>query len=142
MPYRGGGTVFTDLLGGQVQFAFGTVPTLIEHIEAGKVRALAVTTKQRVAQLPDVPTFAEAGLPGVDTTPMFGLIAPAGVPADIVQRLADTLDASVREGELQKKLTGLGFQPVGSGPAAFGERIGADVAAWKAVIQQAGIRAE
>lgn len=142
VPYRGGGTVFTDLLGGQVQFAFGTVPTLAEHIKGGRVRALAVTTAQRAAQLPDVPTFAEAGLAGVDTTPLFGLVAPAGVPADVVQRLSQTLDASVREGELGKKLAGLGFLPVGSGPVAFSQRIQADVAKWKALIEKAGIRAE
>ncbi|SAI19659.1 putattive exported protein [Bordetella ansorpii] len=142
VPYRGGGTVFTDLLGGQVKFAFGTVPTLIEHIKGGRVRALAVTTPARVAQLPDVPTFAEAGLPGVDITPLFGLIAPAGMPADIVGRLADTLDVAVRKGELGGKLTSLGFRPVGSGPAAFDQRIRADVAKWTRLIEQAGIRAE
>ncbi|MCD0504738.1 Bug family tripartite tricarboxylate transporter substrate binding protein [Bordetella petrii] len=142
VPYRGGGTVFTDLLAGQIQFAFATVPTLAGHIKAGRLRALAVTSEQRAPQLPDVPTFREAGLAGVDTSPLFGLVAPAGVPRDIIDKLAATLDESVRAGDLNKKLAEAGFTPVGSGPAAFGERIRADVRKWTELIQRGGIRAE
>ncbi|OZI43725.1 twin-arginine translocation pathway signal protein [Bordetella genomosp. 5] len=142
VPYRGGGTVFTDLLGGQVQFAFGTVPTLAEHIKGGKLRALAVTGAQRARQLPDVPTFAQAGLAGVDISPLFGLIAPAGVPAPVIEQLSTTLARSVREGALRDKLAGLGFAPLGSTPAEFEARIRADVAKWRDVIQRGGIKAE
>ena len=142
VPYRGGGTVITDLLGGQVQFGFATVPTLLEHIKAGKLRALAVTSPQRTSQLPDVPTFAEAGLPGVDISPLFGVIAPAGVPEPIIERLSQTLGESVRNGALRDKLAGLGFQPVGSTPAEFAKRIRDDVAKWTAVVQRGNIKAE
>ena len=142
VPYRGGGTVFTDLLAGQVQFAFATVPTLLPHIQAGRLRALAVTSAQRVAQLPDVPTFSEAGLPGVDISPLFGLVAPAGVPPAIVDQLSATLGTSVRKGELHRKLAEQGFQPVGSTPAEFERRIRDDVAKWTLVIQRGGIKAE
>lgn len=142
VPYRGGGTVITDLLGGQVQFGFATVPTLLEHIKAGKLRALAVTSPQRTSQLPDVPTFAEAGLPGVDISPLFGVIAPAGVPEPIIERLSLTLGESVRNGALRDKLAGLGFQPVGSTPAEFAKRIRDDVAKWTAVVQRGNIKAE
>lgn len=79
-----------------MEFAFATVPTLAEHIKAGKLRAIAVTTAERVAQLPDVPTFAELGYPGVDLTPLFGLIAPAGVPSDIIEKLSSAIAESVR----------------------------------------------
>jgi len=142
VPYRGGGTVITDLLGGQVQFGFATVPTMLEHIKGGKLRALAVTSPQRVSQLPDVPTFAEAGLPGVDISPLFGLVAPAGVPAPIIERLSQTLAESVQRGALRDKLTGMGFQPVGSTPAQFAQRIQDDVAKWTGVIQRGNIKAE
>ncbi len=142
IPYKGGGTVITDLLGGQFQFAFATVPTLAEHIKAGRLRALAVTPRQRVAQLPDVPTFAQAGLPGVDTMPLFGLVAPAGVPPAIVEQLGAVLRRSVRQGEMQARLTALGFEPAGSTPAEFGQRIADEVAKWSAVIRKGNIQPE
>ncbi len=113
IPYRGGGTVITDLLGGQVQFAFATVPTLCEHIKAGRLRAIAVTTSQRVERLPDVPTFAELGLPGVDLTPLFGLVAPAGVPDDIIQTLSTTISTSVRFRRDARKAHEHGLYPGG-----------------------------
>ena len=142
VPYKGGGTVITDLLGGQVQFAFATVPTLAEHIKAGKLRALAVTGPRRSALLPDVPTFAEAGLPGVDIMPLFGLIAPRGVPAAVVDKVGTALRASIRQGEMQARLKTLGFEPVGSTPAEFAQRIQQDTAKWTEVIRKGGIRPE
>ena len=108
IPYRGGGTVITDLLGGQVQFGFATVPTLAKHIKAGKLRALAVIGGRRAPQLPSVPTFIEAGLPAVDTVPFFGLVGPAGLPQGVVDKLSQTLVASIRQGDMQKRLKEMG----------------------------------
>ncbi|MET1113739.1 MAG: tripartite tricarboxylate transporter substrate binding protein [Comamonas sp.] len=142
VPYKGGGTVITDLLGGQVQFAFATVPTLAEHIKAGKLRALAVTGPRRSALLPDVPTFAEAGLPGVDIMPLFGLVAPKGIPAAVVDKVSRVLRASIRQGEMQTRLKTMGFEPVGSTPAEFAQRIQEDTAKWTEVIRKGGIRPE
>ena len=142
IPYRGGGTVFTDLLGGQLHFAFGTVPTLLEHIKSGALNAIAVTSTERVGQLPDVPTFREAGLPGVDTSPLFGLIAPADTPDEIVAKLSSTIAEAIRHGSLNARLAGMGFQPVGSTPEAFAQRIADDVAKWTQVIKQGGITPE
>lgn len=142
IPYRGGGTVISDLLGGQVQFAFATVPTLAEHIKAGKLRALAVTGAKRAPQLPDVPTFGEAGLPGVDTMPLFGLIAPKGVPAAVVDKVGKALRTSIREGEMRAKLTSQGFEPVGSTPEEFSRRIQGEIAKWADVIQKGKIQPE
>ncbi len=142
VPYRGGGAVFTDLLGGQVEFAFATVPTLLPHIEAGRLRAIAVTSAKRVGSLPDIPTFGEIGLSGVDTSPLFGLVAPAGVPAAIVEQLSATLAKALRSGDLHEKLKSLGFEPVGSTPKDFERRIANDVAKWTKVIQQGGIKAQ
>lgn len=142
VPYRGGGTVFTDLLGGQIQFAFATVPSLREHILAGRLRALAVTSEQRTAQLPDVPTFSEAGLPGVNLSPLFGLVAPAGVSADIIEKLSSTVAGSIQSGGLHTQLTDLGFNPVGSTPAEFAQRINAEIAKWSELIKRGGITVE
>lgn len=142
VPYRGGSTVFTDLLGGQIQFAFATVPTLLEHIKAGRLRALAVTTPQRVTQLPGVPTMAEAGYPGVDTTPLFGLVAPARTPAAIVDRLSAVMSQAVKTGELRDKLLGLGFIPAGDTAAEFSQRVDADIAKWERVIKEGNIHPE
>lgn len=142
IPYKGGGTVISDLLGGQFQFAFATVPTLAEHIKAGRLRALAVTSPQRVSQLPDVPTFTEAGLPRVDTMPIFGLIAPAGVSPEIVEQLGSAIRASVRQGEMQSKLKAMGFEPVGSTPAEFATRIRQEVTRWSDVVRKGNIQPE
>lgn len=142
IPYKGGGTVITDLLGGQFQFAFATVPTLAEHIRSGRLHALAVTSARRAAQLPTVPTFAEAGLPGMDTSPMFGLVAPAGVPARIVEQIGAVLRASLRDGEMRTRLGAMGFVPVGGTPAEFAARIREETAKWSAVIRKGNIQPE
>lgn len=142
IPYRGGGTVISDLLGGQVSCAFATVPTLAPYIKAGRLRALAVTSAQRTRLLPNVPTFSELGLPGVDISPIFGLIAPAGVNAAIIDKLSATLGQSIHSGELHQKLTGMGFDAVGSTPAEFSARIRSEVAKWKQVIERGGIKPE
>jgi tripartite-type tricarboxylate transporter receptor subunit TctC len=142
IPYRGGGTVISDLLGGQFQFAFATVPTLAEHIKGGRLRAMAVTSKARSPLLPDVPTFSEAGLPAVDTAPFFGLVAPAGVPAPVIEQVGTTLVTSMREGEMNARLKAMAFEPVGSTPAAFGERLKAEVAKWTEVIRRGDIKPE
>lgn len=142
IPYKGGGTVISDLLGGQVQFAFATVPTLAEHIKAGKLKALAVTGSKRASLLPDVPTFAEAGLPSVNTMPLFGMIAPKGVSSLMVDKLNKVLRASIREGEMHKKLLAMGFEPVGSTPDEFAHRIQEEISKWTALIKKGKIQPE
>lgn len=95
-----------------------------------------------MAQLPQVPTFAEAGLPGVDTMPLFGLIAPAGVPPAIVEQLSATLRASIRDGDMRQRLQAMGFLPVGSTPAEFAQRIRDESAQWAAVVRKGNIQPE
>lgn len=142
IPYRGGGTVISDLLGGQFQFAFATVPTLAEHIKAGRLRALAVTRRQRVAQLPDVPTFAESGLPDVDFSPIFGLMAPAGLPPAVAETISSTLRQSIRQGEMNTKLLSMGFEPIGGTPDEFAQRIRSEVTKWSEVVRRGQIQPE
>jgi tripartite-type tricarboxylate transporter receptor subunit TctC len=140
VPYRGGSTVYTDLLGGQVQFSFGTVPSLIEYIKAGRMRALAITSAHRIPELPDVPTMTEQGFPGVNTSPVFGLVAPARTSSDIVHQVASIIAASTRNGSLNDRLKHLGFIPVGSTSEQFSSVLARQISEWKTVIQKAGIK--
>jgi tripartite-type tricarboxylate transporter receptor subunit TctC len=140
VPYRGGSTVLNDLIAGHVHFGFTTVPTMIEHIRAGTVRALAVTGASRAAQLPDVPSMAESGLPSVDAAPLFGLIGPAGLAAPLVERLGKAASSAVRTGALNRKLAELGFIPIGSSPAEFSARIEAEIVKWAEVVKAGNIK--
>jgi len=138
IPYRGGGPSVIDLLAGKVNFTFSTIPSIHEHVRAGTVRALGVTG-QRVAQLPDVPTMAEAGLGGVDSSPLFGIVAPAAVPQAIVTRLSETAAAAVK-GAANARLAEIGYVPVGSSPAEFRARIDNEIDKWTRIIQAGNIR--
>jgi tripartite-type tricarboxylate transporter receptor subunit TctC len=140
IPYRGGSTVLNDLIAGHVQFGFTTVPTMLEHIRAGIVRALAVTGAARAAQLPDVPTMTEAGFASVDAAPLFGLVAPSGLPAFLVDRLGKIASTEVKSGPLNKKLVELGFIPIGSTPEEFKARIDAEINKWTAVVKAGNIK--
>jgi tripartite-type tricarboxylate transporter receptor subunit TctC len=139
IPYRGGGPSVIDLLAGKVNFTFSTIPSIHEHVRGGRVRALGVTGA-RSPHLPDVPGMAEAGLAGVDASPLFGMVAPAAVPPAIVSRLSETAARAVREGALNQRLLEIGYVPVGSNPAEFGTRIDAEVDKWTRIIQTANIK--
>ena len=139
VPYRGGGPAIADLIAGQVQMTFATIPSILEHVRAGRVRALAVVGERSVL-LPDVPTIAEAGFPGVDVVLLCGLVAPAAVPAAIVQRVSDAAAVAVRADPLRSRLVDLGFVPAGTTPDAFRERIQADIAKYARLIEAANIK--
>jgi tripartite-type tricarboxylate transporter receptor subunit TctC len=138
IPYRGGGPSVIDLLAGKVNFTFSTIPSIHEHVRGGKVRALAVTG-QRATQLPNVPTKAEAGLAGVDSSPLFGMVAPASVPANIVAKLSETAAGAVK-GALNQRLAEIGYVPVGSSPAEFRTRINDEIDKWTRIIQAGNIK--
>ncbi|MDB5857572.1 MAG: twin-arginine translocation pathway signal protein [Ramlibacter sp.] len=138
-PYRGGATVLNDLLAGHIQFGFTTVPTMLQHIRAGTVRALAVTSPARAEQLPQVPTMKEAGLAAVDATPLFGVIAPAKTPKPVLDKLAAAAQG-VRSGPAHARLTELGFVAVGSTPEEFRARIESEISKWAVVIKAANIK--
>jgi tripartite-type tricarboxylate transporter receptor subunit TctC len=139
IPYRGGAPSITDLLAGQVQMTFSTVPTILQHVKSGKVRALGVTG-QRIVQLPDLPTMAEAGFPAVDASPLFGIVAPAGLPQAIVGRLSDSSAAGIKNDPLRSRATELGFVAVGSTPGEFRSRIGDEIAKWSGIIEKGNIK--
>jgi tripartite-type tricarboxylate transporter receptor subunit TctC len=142
VPYKGTGPALQDLLGGQVDLTFGTAPPFMPHIQAGKLRVLAVTGKERLPSLPDVPTTAEAGYPGVNATSWFALFAPAGVPKAIVDKLATDARAVVQSAAFRTKAQEQGATADYQGPAALGERVKADLANWAEVVKSAKIQAE
>ncbi len=140
--YKGGGPAVTDLLGGQVQMYFATLPSVLPHIQAGKLRALAVTGKQRLAELPDVPTVADSGLPGFEVTAWFGLFAPAGTPASIIQQLNAEVVKILHTPEMQKSLPQHGILPAGSSPQELAIHLRDEIQKWSVVVKEAGIKLE
>jgi len=142
VPYKGTGPATADLVGGQVQIAFLGIPTVLPHIRSGKLRALAVTGARRSPELPDVPTVAEAGVPGYELSPWYGLLAPAGTPSAVVARLAAEATKIVREPAMREQLVAQGAEPAGGTPEEFARTLRSDAALWKKVVKDAGIRAD
>jgi tripartite-type tricarboxylate transporter receptor subunit TctC len=138
VPYRGAGPSIADFIAGQVQMTFATVPSILEHVRAGRARALAMVG-QRSPLLPDLPTMAEAGFQ-VDAGLMFGLVAPAATPAAIVTRLSEAATVSVTTDPLRSRLVELGFVPIGSKPEELRTRIEADIAKWSRIIEAGNIK--
>ena len=142
VPYRGSGPAVTDLLGGQVDFMFDSITSARPHIQAGKLRALAVTTKQRSASLPDVPTVAEAGVPGYEVSPWFATFMPAGTPAAVVEKLSLALNESMRDPEVKKRLDAIGAEPMGTTPQVLRTHLKQETERWTQLIKTAGISAD
>jgi tripartite-type tricarboxylate transporter receptor subunit TctC len=134
IPYKGEAVAFTDLAGGQVQFMVGNIAGATGHIQSGRIRALGVTSAKRSPQLPDVPTVAEAGLPGFENTGWFGFMAPAGTPKAIIDKIhADTVKV-LADQEVKDRLTQLGMAPVGNSPADFAREIAVEFERWGKVV--------
>lgn len=142
VPYKGTGPALQDLLGGQVDLTFGTAPPFMPHIQSGKLRVLAVTGKDRLPSLPNVPTTAEAGYPGVNATSWFGLFAPAAVPKAVVDKLTADLKKVVEDPAFRKKAEEQGAAADYQNPQQFGERVKADYAGWASVVKSAKIEAD
>jgi tripartite-type tricarboxylate transporter receptor subunit TctC len=141
VPYRGTAPALTDLLGGQVQVMFASMPGSIEYIRAGKLRALAVTTATRSERLPDIPTVAES-VPGYEASAWYGVGAPKNTPADIVGKLNKEINAGLADPKLKARLADLGSTAMAQSPADFGKLIAADTERWAKVIRAANIKAE
>jgi tripartite-type tricarboxylate transporter receptor subunit TctC len=140
VPYHGEPPALTDLMGGQVQMMFVSLPPSIEHIKAGRLRALAVTTAQRSQALPDVPAVAEF-VPGFEASGWEGIGAPRGTPADIVDKLHAAMTAALADTTMQTRFSDLGVTPLSLSPADFAKLIADETAKWAKVIQRADIRA-
>ena len=142
VPYKGTAPALQDLLGGTVDVTFGTPPPFIAHIKAGKLRALAVTTSERISMLPDVPTAAEAGVTGIEVASLFGVMAPAGTPAPIVAKLNAEIQKILATPEAQEQLLLQGAYAIRMTPEQSGERIRKEISQWAKVIDEAKIKTD
>ncbi|GAB3771167.1 tripartite tricarboxylate transporter substrate binding protein [Ramlibacter monticola] len=142
VPYKGSAPAVSDLIGGQIDVMFDNMPSAIQHVRAGKLRALAVTTAKRSPELPDVPTIAEAGVPGYEATSWFGMFAPAGTPAPVLAKLNGALVKVLAEPEVKKKLAEQGAEPYGEKPEQFAEFIRKETAKWSKVVKDSGATAD
>jgi tripartite-type tricarboxylate transporter receptor subunit TctC len=138
VPYKGGAPAITDLIGGQVSMMIEVMPNAYQHVKAGKIRALAVTTAQRSAVAPDIPTIAESGVPGFEVSAWDGIWAPAGTPPAIVDRLNDAIRASLEDPPIREALFQRGAEPVPGTPAALGAHVVAEAARWAKVVRDSG----
>jgi len=141
IPYKGGAPAINDLLGGQIPMSFNNGPESIGQLQAGTVRALAVTTAKRAPFLPDVPSMSEA-VPGYDTEVWWGLLGPAGMPPELLTKLSHDFVAAVNTDSVKERLTKLGALPIGSTPQQFDAKIHADYDKWGPIIKAAGMTAE
>ncbi len=142
VPYKGTGPALQDLLGGQVNLTFGTAPPFMPHIASGKLRVLAVTGKQRLPSLSQVPTTAEAGYPKVNATSWFALFAPAATPKPVVDKLAADVRAVVQSAAFQQKAQEQGATAEYLSPQQLGEQVRADLGNWAQVVKASHIEAE
>jgi tripartite-type tricarboxylate transporter receptor subunit TctC len=140
VPYRGGAPALSDLIAGQLQLMFETLPTAVEPIAAGQLRALAVTMPERVARLPNLPTVAESGLPGYVSRGWMGIVAPAGTDPHIIARLANESEAIIAIPAVRRRLLGLGLEMIPSSPAQFSAFIREEVASYQEVVSRMGIQ--
>jgi tripartite-type tricarboxylate transporter receptor subunit TctC len=138
VPYRGAGPALNDLLAGQVDFMIDVIPALLPHIQEGRLRALGVSTAERVPLLPEVPTIAEAALPGYETYIWHGLFAPARTPRPVVDRVAAEAVKAVNDPDCRRRMVELGVDPVGSGPAEFEAFWDRQIAYWGPVVRASG----
>lgn len=142
VPYKGSGQGMVSLLAGEIALMFPTLPSAIQYIKAGKLRALGVTTTNRAAVLPDVPAIADAGLPGYEATQWFGILAPAGTPRTIIERLHQEITRALRAPDVKDRMTAEGTEVVGSTPEEFASHIKLETEKWARVIKAAGIKPE
>jgi tripartite-type tricarboxylate transporter receptor subunit TctC len=140
VPFKGGGEAQQGILGGQVPFMFSTTIGILPRVRSGQLRGLAVSSAQRIAAAPELPTVAESGLPGFDVVAWFGLFAPAGTPKAVVERLSTETRAALTAGEVRKRLVDLGAEPLGSTPEEFSAYVGAEFQRWGKVAKESGIR--
>jgi tripartite-type tricarboxylate transporter receptor subunit TctC len=141
VPYRGTGPAMTDLLGGQIPVLFDNLPGSIQQIKAGRIRALGVTTKERVPSIPDVPTIGET-VPGYEVSVWFGISGPKGIPPDVVAKLNAAVNAALATPALKQRFRDLGGEVMPMSPAEYGKMVADETAKWAKVVKSAGLKVE
>jgi tripartite-type tricarboxylate transporter receptor subunit TctC len=139
VTYKGGAPALADVIAGHVPVYFPNLSEALPHATSGVLRLLAVSSETRVPQLPDLPTFGESGFPGFKSLTWNGLMAPAGTPKDIIERIAKEISRAVDEPQLADRIAGFGVKPLGSSPAQFAAMITADTAFWAEAVKIAGV---
>jgi tripartite-type tricarboxylate transporter receptor subunit TctC len=142
VPYKGSTPAVTDLVGGRVEMFFDGMPSALPHVQAGRLRVLAVTTRTRSATIPDVPTVAEAGLPGFEVNLWLGFMAPAGTPPDIVAKLNEAINEAVASPQVRERFRRLGLEPLSGTPQEFGTLIRTEIEKWAPIIRKSGAKVD
>ena len=142
VPYKGAVALNDVLAGESVHFMFATIPSAIQHVRSGKLRAVAVTSLKRSAGVPDVPTVAESGFPGFDASSWFGLTGPAGLPRETANKISADVARVLKGPEMRERFVSQGADPVGSTPEAFGEHMRAETAKWARLVKASGAKAD
>jgi tripartite-type tricarboxylate transporter receptor subunit TctC len=142
VPYKGTGQAAADLLAGQIDVMFAPSQTVLPHVKAGKLKALAVTSAKRSEMLPELPTVSESGLPGYQAVGWFGVLAPAATPKATVEKLSGDINRVLADAEVRTRMQALGAEPGGNTPAEFARFIGEDQAKWAKLMREAGIKPE
>ena len=138
VPYKGSAPAVSDLLGGQISIMFDNLPSVIPHVRGGKLRAIAISTAKRSADLPDVPTIAEAGVPGYEATSWFGMFAPAATPKPVLDKISAALGKVLANAEVKKKIDDQGGEPANETPAQFADFIQKESLKWGKVVKESG----
>ena len=142
VPYRGAADVLTDMMGGRLQFHFASLPSIVGYVKSGRVRALAVPSAKRSPTLPDVPTKAELGYPGLTSDAWYGVLVPAGVPKPFVRQIHAAINEALATKEFVDRLEAMGTDPLVTTPAQFAKIASDDIAKWRVVIKEAGVKLE
>ena len=142
IPYKGGGQAMTDLMGGSIPLVYTAVAGAVQHVKAGKMHAIAVSSAQRAPSMPDVPTFIESGVPDFESSSWVGILAPAKTPRAVIDRLNTELNAVLADPAVRERLVGLGITPTPGTPEKFSDEMKRDLARYGAVVKAAGIKAE
>jgi len=142
VPYKGAQPALTDVVAGQVQLMFATSASVIPYMKQGRLRALAVTTAERSPSVPEIPTVAEAGLPGFEATTWHGVVVPSAVPTQLVQKLNLDINAALKEKDLNERLAGLGAEILTGTPRDFADYIAREIPKWTKVVKDSGARAD